>query len=143
MKSILLWSALALAAAPQSSSPPPTAPAAANVWDGVYTEAQARRGEKLGAQHCAGCHGLDLNSGEPGPWLYADDFAKRYANHTVADLMRRLNTMPPDTPGALGPEAMADFAAFVLWSNDFPVGARELPHDLAALERIRITIKKP
>jgi len=38
---------------------------------------------------------------------------------------------------------MADFAAFVLWSNEFPTGARELPSDVAALERIRITVKKP
>ncbi len=138
-----MWSALALAAAPQSSSPSSPAAPAASVWDGVYTEAQARRGEKLGAQHCAGCHGLDLNSGEPGPWLFGSDFAVRYDNHTVADLMRRLNTMPPDDPGGLGAGAMADFAAFVLWSNEFPTGARELPSDVAALERIRITVKKP
>jgi len=143
LKSILLWSALALAAAPQSPSSAGPAKLASNVWDGVYTEAQARRGEKLGAQNCAGCHGLDLNSGEPGPWLYGSDFAKRYDAHTVADLMRRLNTMPPDNPGGLGSQAMADLAAFVLWSNEFPTGARELSSDLAALERIRITIKKP
>ena len=28
-----------------------------SVWDGVYTEAQAVRGEKVSAEHCARCHG--------------------------------------------------------------------------------------
>jgi hypothetical protein len=60
----------------------------------------------------------------------------------MADLLRRLNTMPPDDPGRYGAPAMTDFAAFVLWSNDFPVG-RELPSDPTVLRRIRITVKKP
>ena len=136
--------ALLLAAAPrffpvQSPAPAPVS----NVWDGVYTEAQAMRGKSFGDKNCAGCHGVDLNSGEPGPWMFGADFAFRYDKHTMADLLRRLNTMPPDTPGVHGPEAMADFAAFVLWSNDFPSGPRPLPSDTAALERIRITVKKP
>jgi mono/diheme cytochrome c family protein len=109
----------------------------------VYTEAQAMRGKALGDRYCADCHGIDLNGGEPGPWMFDDDFAKRYNEHTMADLFRRLNTMPPEQPGRYGPEAMADFAAFVLWSNNFPVGPRPLPSDAAALGRIRITVKKP
>jgi S-disulfanyl-L-cysteine oxidoreductase SoxD len=138
-----VWSALLSAAAPRVSPAQSTLPQASSVWDGVYTEAQAKRGEALGAQHCSGCHGLDVNSGEPGPWMYGQDFAARYDSHTVEDLFRRLNMMPPDNPGGLGPAAMADFAAFVLWANDFPAGTRELPSDVAALRRIRITVKKP
>ena len=138
-----MGSALLLAAAPRffpvQSAPPPVS----SVWDGVYTEAQAMRGKALGAQYCAGCHGLDLNSGEPGPWMFGDDFATRYDSHTMAELFRRLNTMPPDEPGRYGPSAMADLAAFVLWSNNFPVGPRPLPSDEAALARIRITVRKP
>jgi mono/diheme cytochrome c family protein len=143
LKAFLVGSALLLAAAPRFFPAQSAPPQASNVWDGVYTEAQAKRGEALGAQHCAGCHGIDLNSGEPGPWLYGKDFAARYDAHTMEDLFRRLNTMPPDNPGGLGPDAMADFAAFVLWTNDFPVGPRNLPGDEAALRRIRITVKKP
>ena len=139
-----MGSVLLLAAAPhffpnQSPAPPPTS----TVWDGVYTEAQAKRGEALGAKYCSGCHGIDLNSGEPGPWLYGKDFAVRYDQVTLAELFRRLNTMPPDEPGRYGPSAMADIAAFVLWANDFPAGPRELPSDPAALGRIRIAVKKP
>jgi mono/diheme cytochrome c family protein len=28
-----------------------------SVWDGVYTEAQAKRGEALFGQNCVSCHG--------------------------------------------------------------------------------------
>jgi mono/diheme cytochrome c family protein len=143
LKSFLAGSALLLAAAPRFFLLPPSVQLPASVWDGVYTEAQARRGEAFGAKNCAGCHGTDLNSGEPGAWLSGKDFAQRYDTHTVEDLVRRLNTMPPDNPGGFGPDAAADFAAFVLWTNDFPAGTRDLPSDLAALRRIRITIKKP
>ena len=112
------------------------------MWDGVYTEAQAKRGEVVGHQ-CQGCHGLDVNSGEPGPWMYGNDFAARYDGKTMEDLVRRLNTMPPDNPGSLAPTAVADFAAYVLWANEFPAGARELPADVAALNLIRIAVRKP
>jgi mono/diheme cytochrome c family protein len=143
LKALLVGSVLLLAAASRvfpAQAPPPTG---TSVWDGVYTQAQAMRGKALGDKYCAGCHGIDLNSGEPGPWMYGSDFALRYDKHTMADLVRRLNTMPPDEPGRYGPEAMADFAAFVLWNNDFPVGPRVLPTDTAALARIQITVKKP
>jgi mono/diheme cytochrome c family protein len=143
LKALLVGSALLLAAVPRFFLAQSTPPPAASVWDGVYTEAQAMRGKALGAQYCAGCHGIDLNSGEPGPWMFGSDFATRYDAHTMADLFRRLNTMPPDEPGRYGPEAMADFAAFVLWNNDFPTGPRPLPSDAAALARIRITVRKP
>jgi S-disulfanyl-L-cysteine oxidoreductase SoxD len=140
---LLFLGALLATAAPQSAPIPAAAPSTSSVWDGVYTEAQAKRGQAFAAQSCAGCHGVDINSGEPGPWLHGKDFAWRYDGRTVADLFIRLNTMPPDQPGVFGPDAMADFAAFVLWANDFPIGKQELPSDLAALDRIWITVKKP
>ena len=138
-----MGSALLLAAAPRLLPAQSAASAPLSVWDGVYTEAQAMRGKALGDQYCAGCHGIDVNSGEPGPWMYGNDFARRYDGHSMADLFRRLNTMPPGEPGIYGPDAMADFAAFVLWNNNFPVGPRPLPSDVEALGRIRIAVKKP
>ena len=45
--------------------------AARSVWEGVYTEEQARRGAELYAQECASCHGpLLTGTGEEAP----DDF---------------------------------------------------------------------
>ena len=34
------------------------------VWDGVYTADQAERGRGFYAEHCARCHGGDLQGGE-------------------------------------------------------------------------------
>ena len=38
-------------------------------WDGVYTEAQAKRGETAYSELCASCHGPDLTGGEMAPGL--------------------------------------------------------------------------
>ena len=40
-----------------------------SVWDGVYTEEQARRGAALYGQECASCHGATLTGGESAPPL--------------------------------------------------------------------------
>ena len=36
-----------------------------SVWDGVYTEEQAKRGAPLYSEHCASCHGLDGTGNGP------------------------------------------------------------------------------
>ena len=38
--------------------------AAASVWDGVYTEEQAKRGETIYYERCAVCHGAQLEGGD-------------------------------------------------------------------------------
>src|SRR6476620_4448575 len=37
---------------------------AKSVWDGVYTDAQAQRGRGFYNEHCASCHGGNLEVGE-------------------------------------------------------------------------------
>jgi mono/diheme cytochrome c family protein len=32
-------------------------------WDGVYSEAQAKRGEPMYQQYCSSCHGADMPGG--------------------------------------------------------------------------------
>ena len=48
--------AIAMAALSQETS--------RSIWDGVYTEAQAKRGAAIYSAECAGCHGLDLTGVE-------------------------------------------------------------------------------
>ena len=48
------------AAAPQES---------ATVWDGVFTDEQARRGETAYRQECSNCHGPELEGGDMTPPL--------------------------------------------------------------------------
>jgi S-disulfanyl-L-cysteine oxidoreductase SoxD len=51
--------------------------------------------------------------------------------------------MPADRPGQLSREQNADILAFLLSSNGFPAGQKELPTDAPALQKIRFESVKP
>jgi hypothetical protein len=46
--------------------------------------------------------------------------------------------MPKDKPGSLSARMYTDVAAYILQSNKFPSGSRELDRDAKALEQILI-----
>ena len=46
-----------------------SAQAQKTVWDGVYTEEQAKRGAEVYAEKCAMCHGDSLGGVESAPAL--------------------------------------------------------------------------
>ena len=46
-----------------------------SIWSGVYTEAQAKRGQALYLDECANCHASNLSGNESAPALIGDDFA--------------------------------------------------------------------
>ena len=70
------------------------------IWDGVYTDAQARRGEDLYRQHCSRCHGADLTGlpvtprfpGAPDrtPELVGRFFDSNYNDLPLSDLVERI-----------------------------------------------------
>ncbi len=106
------------------------------VADGVYTEAQATRGAAAYDVSCAGCHRADL-SGNSGPALKADRFARVYAGKDLKTLYSKIvDTMPRNTPGSLTGEAYLDIVAHVLRENGFKPGERDLTMD--ALGAIRV-----
>lgn len=116
------------------------APGSPNVWDKIYTEAQAKRGATAYADTCAACHGEDLTGAGNAPSLAADDFMFAWGDRTVGELFERIRTlMPSDRPNSLSPEVYRDIVAFILKANKFPAGDAELPADLAPLEQIKIT----
>lgn len=116
----------------------------ASVWDGVYTSAQADRGKSLYAQQCASCHGAGLDGSGAAPPLAGADFKSNWNGQTAGDLLDKMQTtMPADKPGQLSRARNADILAFLLASNDFPAGPKELPSDAAALARIRFVAAKP
>ena len=51
--------------------------------------------------------------------------------------------MPADNPGSMTGEENADILAFILKFDGFPAGAKELPADAAALQKIRFDAAKP
>lgn len=110
--------------------------------DGVYTNDQAARGKAQYSQACANCHMDDLSgSGQALP-LAGDAFMQTWEGQTLADLFDLTrNTMPPDRPGTLSPEATADVISYLLQYNQFPAGKDELKNDADTLKNIIISKK--
>jgi polar amino acid transport system substrate-binding protein len=112
--------------------------------DGIYTEEQARRGEKIYADSCASCHGPDLSGGGQTPGLAGKEFNMDWSDLALSDLFDRTRaTMPADAPGTLKPEQAADVIAFILQKGSFPAGQTELPADAAAIKAITFVSPKP
>jgi mono/diheme cytochrome c family protein len=115
----------------------------ATVWGGVYTDAQATRGQARYKASCETCHSDDLLGGS-GPALVGEAFMQRWNGTTVSDMLATLRqTMPQDSPDSLGTPGYVDLIAFLLKSNSAPAGAAELPADPAALQGIKITDRAP
>jgi quinoprotein glucose dehydrogenase len=115
-----------------------------SVWDGVYTKAQADRGQALYNSSCASCHGQQLNGGEIAPPLAGGEFLSNWNGLTVGQLFERTRTgMPPGAPGKVSRDAKVDIIAYVLSFNSFPAGERELPSQTAMMNTIGIDAEKP
>jgi mono/diheme cytochrome c family protein len=115
-----------------------------SVWDGVYTEEQAMRGETLYAQECSSCHGEDLKGADEATPLAGPLFLSNWDGLTVGELYERVRvSMPQNDPGKLGRQQTADVLAYVLQYNQFPVGETELPRQAEILKQIRLEAMKP
>jgi mono/diheme cytochrome c family protein len=115
-----------------------------SVWDGAYTEEQAKRGEALYQKECKSCHGVALAGGESSPPLTGGAFLSNWNGLTLGDLFERIRkTMPQNTPGKLNRQQNADVLAFVLSANKFPAGKAELSRQTEFLKEIRFEAVKP
>ena len=115
-----------------------------SVWDGIYTEEQAGRGERTYTQACAACHLDDLMGDGFAPSLVGAAFSFRWTDLSVGDIFATIRaTMPQGAPASLSPQAYADLAAFLLSVNDYPAGDEELEPDGPTLEQIRIESQRP
>jgi mono/diheme cytochrome c family protein len=114
-----------------------------SVWDGVYSEDQAKRGGALYSKECSSCHGTELTGGESAPALVGDAFLSNWNGTTVGDLFERIRkSMPQDNPGRLTRQQDADILAFMLSANKFPVGKAELDRETEVLKGIKIEASK-
>jgi hypothetical protein len=94
------------------------------VRDGVYTSAQAMRGEAAYGMNCAKCHeGADVD----GPPLTGDPFIDRWREDSLTGLFTFIRTkMPQDSPGKLTESAYLDILSYLLQANSNPAGSAEL-----------------
>ncbi len=122
---------LALAAHAGSAQAPDADDTTVSVRDGVFTAAQADRGEATFAKACKGCHQPEQFIG-PG-------FIDAWTGQSAAapfDVIR--TTMPEDHPRSLKRSEYAAVLAYLLRLNDLPTGETDLPSLARQLRLIRI-----
>lgn len=142
--------AQAAAAAQSQQAQKPAAPAApvASVGEGltaasgVFTEAQAARGEKIftdAGNACSGCHGAALGGSPGGPGLVRGQFKSKWGGRTVGEMADYIiKAMPPGRAGTINEQGAADIMAFILKNNNFAAGTAELPASVLEMKKIVI-----
>jgi mono/diheme cytochrome c family protein len=114
-----------------------------SVLDGIYTDAQAARGAAAYPQHCAACHGASLGGLGEAPALAGAQFISDFNGLTVGDLFDRIRTtMPLNNPAGLSRDQYADILSFILKSNGYPAGQKELNRRSEFLNAIRFEAPK-
>ena len=118
---------------------------APSVWDGVYSEAQAQRGEAIYASTCGTCHGYKLNGAPDDPDMIStppiagQKFLRDWDGRSLATLYAYTRTtMPTNNPGFLSDAEYADLLAYMLLVSGAPAGEGELPSDPGRLTGIVI-----
>jgi mono/diheme cytochrome c family protein len=115
-----------------------------SVWDGVYTASQASRGEAAYRANCASCHGAKLEGKGGAPALTGRDFTWGWDFTGVDNLYETiLFTMPAGRAGQLSPSSEAEILAYILKSNGYPAGTKELPADAEQLRVVRFEADIP
>ncbi len=114
------------------------------VWSGVYSDAQAYRGEKVADTTCIGCHGPKLDGGDSGPKLVGEMFLANWSSQSVGVMFDWIReAMPAESPGTLSKEETAAIVAYILKLNKMPPGKLDLSTERAVLDRINIVADKP
>jgi hypothetical protein len=130
---IVLLLALSAAATAQSNDSGRT------VWSGVYTNAQADRGQRAYSTHCStNCHREDLSG--YNDTLRGQRFMEKYREASLHLLFDKIKTtMPRNAAGTLSDETYVDIVSYLLRANEFPSGGDEL--SVVALPQIQLVGK--
>lgn len=111
--------------------------AARSVRDGVYSHAQAQRGEHLFESICTSCHELEEFTGSGGYLELAEGQSLWETFDYVAA------EMPEDDPGSLQPDEYAAVLAYLLRAYGLPSGTTELVADRERLETLAMARPAP
>jgi cytochrome c len=113
------------------------------IWDGVFSEAQAERGQRGYREACAKCHAEDLLGTGNAPALVGEPFLGRFDRATADDVVQTVRqTMPQEAPDSLGMGSYVDIAAYLFKANGSPAGSADLPADRAMLKQVVVTTKE-
>jgi len=110
---------------------------------GIYTAAQAKRGQVFYQDFCEACHGPAL-AGDTAAPLVGPKFDEGWAGRTYRDLFEKIRTtMPPDAPGTITRPQTAAILSYKLSLEGFPAGSTELTTDTAVLRGMAIAPARP
>jgi S-disulfanyl-L-cysteine oxidoreductase SoxD len=104
------------------------------VWDGVFSEDQARWGRASHNASCASCHRDDLTGYEGA--LKGQKFVDRWREDALESLYSNIKrSMPRNAPGSLETATYLDIVAYILQQNGFPAGVSDLsPGNLKSIQ---------
>ena len=113
--------------------------ATTTVAAGIYTNAQAARGQIVYQGQCASCHLQDLSGSNQALSLAGAEFVERWDGRSVDELVDRIRvSMPADRAGSLSRDDAIDVVTYMLQASAFVAGDRELRNDRRALRQILI-----
>ena len=124
------------ATAPQAQSGgAPPAGAKATTLSGVYSAAQATKGEETYLNVCVSCH-------PPGTYK-GGMFKATWDGRSLGEFFDSISErMPKNEPGSLSLEEYAQVIAYILKVNDMPAGKAAMSADSTQLKDIRIEFGK-
>jgi len=125
----------AVAADAQNASSP-------SLWSGVFTAAQAKRGNDAYQASCSSCHGSDLHATDPEAVdLVGPAIRVKWNGKILQERFETIrDTMPPGNANTLGDKTYMDILAFILQSNEIPAGNQELVPETA---KTIVFVQKP
>ena len=117
-------------------------PSGPSIWSGVFTAAQAKRGDDAYQASCSGCHGSDLRAtNAEAVDLTGAAFRAKWSGKTLEERFETIrDTMPLGNANSLGDKTYMDILAFILQFNDFPPGDQELVPETA---KVIVFVQKP
>ena len=106
-----------------------------SVASGVFSAAQAQRGEQLYGQHCTGCHDAGNYAGQA--------LQAKWGGFSLGDIYSDISvSMPPANPGGLAPDEYSSIVAYLLRQSGYTPGDNTalLPADSFQLRRYVIDV---
>jgi len=119
LRSIAIVAAVATAPVARAQEPA----AARNTAAGVYSSAQADRGQAVFDAKCQSCHGAAFEGGTLAPALKGSEFLAPFQGKPLRRIYSRIiSTMPPDDIGSLTESETLTLVALVLRANGYAAG---------------------
>jgi len=102
---------------------------------GAFAGVQATAGKAVYDRACAACHGADFQSAGGVPPIRGDAFLANWNDRTLAELLAKVQLMPPGAGGSLPNADYLAVTAYLLEINGFPPG-QALPGEQTRLREI-------